>query len=255
MPATVTVGALCTRATVSTTPDAPVGEALQVMAESRLSSLLVTLCGEAIGIVTERDTVRSFAKISGYRDLTVRDIMSSPLLAIDAGCDARTAFLQMRAERIRHFAVVDPSCALYGLLSLTDLIHKLAPACIPAELQVAQVMTRQIVTIDTARTIRQALGEMAHRNLSCLLCCTDGEPRGMFSERDVPQLFFAAPATLDRPVGEVMTPLHPTISPETSALDAIATMNGRGIRRLVVARDTGVVGLVTQSLLGRAMTC
>lgn len=250
----LTAGDLCTRAILWATPETPVAEALQLMARQQKSSLLVKLHNEAIGIVTERDIVRSFAKIAAYHDLAVRDIMSSPLLTIAASDNALGVFQQMRDNRIRHFAVLDQNYVPFGLLSLTDLIHKFAPGCIPVDLPVSSIMAQQVATTGSDRPVRQILGEMAHRGVSCMVVCTERKPVGMFSERDVPQLFLAP--SLDQPVAAVMTPLHPTIAPETPAIEAIMLMHTRGIRRLIVTDASGdLVGLVTQTLLSRAVAC
>jgi CBS domain-containing protein len=250
----LTVGELCSRAILSVSPETPVSHALQLMVRQQKSCLLVKLHEEIIGIVTERDVVRFFAKIAAFQDLAVRDIMSSPLLTIEASRNAYVAFEQMQLNHIRHFAVLDTDYTPLGLLSLTDLIHKFAPSCIPPDTPVANLMARQVASADADKPIRQVLGEMTRRSISCMLICDNQQPVGMFSERDVPHLFLTGDSELDRPVRMVMTPLHPTIAPQTSALEAIATMQARGIRRLVVAAENGnVVGLITQTLLGRAV--
>lgn len=250
----LTVGDLCSREILWVSPETPVSRALHLMVQQQKSCLLVKLHEEIIGIVTERDVVRFFAKIAAFQDLAVRDIMSSPLLTIEAGRNAFVAFEQMRLNHIRHFVVIDADYAPLGLLSLTDLIHKFAPSCIPPETPVATLMARQVASANAEKPIRQVLGEMAHHGFSCILICDGQQPVGMFSERDVPLLFLAADPGLDRPVKAVMTPLHPTITPQMSVIEAISTMQSRGIRRLLVAADDGhVVGLVTQTLLGRAV--
>lgn len=256
MPKQLTAGDLCTRAILWTAPETLVTDALQLMAERQKSSLLAKLHHEAIGIVTERDIVRSFAKIAAYPDLAVRDIMSSPLLTIATDDNALDVFRQMRENRIRHFAVLDRNYAPFGLLSLTDLIYKFAPGCIPVDVTVSSVMAQQVALTDSGKPVRQVLGEMAHRGVSCMVVCAGHKPVGMFSERDVPQILLSAPPNLDQPVAAVMTSLHPAIPPETPAIEAIMTMHTRGIRRLIVTDGSdNIVGLVTQTLLGRAIAC
>lgn len=251
-----TAGTLCTRDALWVTPPTPVVEALKEMQRGRKSSLLVLLHDEPVGILTERDLGRMTSKILNFPDLKVRDIMSTPLLTIPAATMALAAFRQMRSERIRHFAVLDDTLNLLGLLSLSDLMFKYAALCIAPTATVDEYMAREVITATAETPIRQVLGLMARREISCVVIAEGNRPVGMFSERDLPGCLLTPADQLELPISTIMTPPHPTISATTPAVAALELMHRRGVRRLVVAAPDGsMVGLVTQSLLGRAVEC
>lgn len=245
---------LCTRDIVTTAPDTLVREALALMTQVGKSSLLVLLQGEAIGILTERDCVRNAPKIISFPNLRVADIMSSPLLTVAENSSAYSAFRSMQQQQIRHLAVLDANYDLRGLLSLSDLLFKYAPAAIPPATTVGSLMSSPVLTVEPDATVQQLLAEMARRPVSCLVVAEAGRPLGMISERDVPRLLASHAQILQQPVKAVMTSPHPTIAAETTVHEAIALMQQRGVRRLVVAAaDHRIAGLVTQSRLGRAI--
>jgi CBS domain-containing protein len=66
-------------------PDAPVLEAIRVMAERGVGALPVVQGNELIGIVSERDYARKVILLGrSSSDTPVRDIMSSPAISISA---------------------------------------------------------------------------------------------------------------------------------------------------------------------------
>lgn len=248
------VADLCSRDILSTAPETSAREALSLLAQSGKSSLLVMLQGEAIGIITERDCVRSAPKIVSFPDLLVSDIMSSPLLTVDETVAAYAAFRNMQQQQIRHLAVRDAHYDICGLLSLTDLLYKYAPACIPATSTVAELMATPVVTVPPTSTVQQVLAEMAQHPISCVVVSDGKRAIGMLTERDVPRILSGHLVALQQPVTATMTSPHPAIPPATSTLEAIALMQQRGIRRLIVSEPDGrIAGLVTQSRLGRAI--
>lgn len=251
-----TAGTLCSRDTLWVEPQTPLAQALEQMHSGHKSSLLVLLHDEPVGILTERDLVRATNKILNFPDLKVRDIMSSPLLTIPEATPALAAFRQMRSERIRHIAVLGAGLNLLGLLSLSDLMFKYAAICIAPSSTVGELMARDVITAPPHESIRQILRLMAQREISCVVITDANRPVGMFSERDIPGILLAAANQLERPISTVMTPPQPTISASMPTVAALAFMHSRGIRRLIVTTPDGAMaGLVTQSLLGRAVEC
>ena len=63
--------------------DASVFEAVKLMVESDVGSLLVTEVGEITGIITERDYLR-YVALEGRtsKETAVRELMSSPLIVV-----------------------------------------------------------------------------------------------------------------------------------------------------------------------------
>lgn len=88
---------------------------------------------KVIGIVTERDIVKSIAKGvppdggGGSGRITAGSIMSSPILSIRKGQPIEEAALLMIRNKVRHLLVEDPDArnVVIGIISTTDLARYL----------------------------------------------------------------------------------------------------------------------------------
>jgi CBS domain-containing protein len=102
--------------------DASVLEAVRLMVEENVGSLLVTERGEIIGIVTERDYLRRVT-LEGRIETETRvgEIVSSPLIVADYETTVDECMALMTDRRIRHVPVVDEGRVI-GLVSIGDLV-------------------------------------------------------------------------------------------------------------------------------------
>jgi CBS domain-containing protein len=96
-------------------------EAVQLMVENNVGSLLVTEDGEVVGIVTERDYLRRVTLEGRTEDAPVREIMSSPLVVAKAETSVDECMAMMTDRRIRHIPVVEDE-KVVGLVSIGDLV-------------------------------------------------------------------------------------------------------------------------------------
>jgi CBS domain-containing protein len=97
-------------------------DAVRQMVGANIGSLLVTDGGEVTGIVTERDYLRRVAE-EGPADenVTVRDIMSSPLVVVSPQTGIDECMAVMTDRRIRHLPVVDNGDVI-GIVSIGDVV-------------------------------------------------------------------------------------------------------------------------------------
>jgi CBS domain-containing protein len=102
--------------------EASVFEAVQLMVEMNVGSLLVTDDGEIVGIVTERDYLRRVT-LEGRteRHTEVREIMSSPLVVVTPETTVDECMALMTDRRIRHLPVVEDG-EVVGLVCIGDLV-------------------------------------------------------------------------------------------------------------------------------------
>ena len=103
-----------------------------------------------------------------------------------------------------------------------------------------------IITCTTSTAVRDAVGLLADRRIGAMPVLREGAVAGIFSARDVLyRLAGEGALCLDREVGEVMTSPAVTISPQSSADDALALMTKRRIRHLPVMSDGTMVGFIS----------
>jgi len=104
----------------------------------------------------------------------------------------------------------------------------------------------EVLTCDVDMKMRDALSILANRRIGALPVMRHGEVAGIFSERDVIYcLEREGEASLDKPVGEVMTAPPITVEPSTRIDDALELMTRRRIRHLPVVQNGSMCGFIS----------
>ena len=104
-------------------PDAPVIDAIRLMAEKRIGALLVMQAGKLAGILSERDYARKVVlQGRSSKDTPVRDIMTAQVVTIGLDDTAEHCMQLVTDRRIRHLPVVDGGHVL-GVVSIGDLVR------------------------------------------------------------------------------------------------------------------------------------
>jgi predicted transcriptional regulator len=109
---------------------ASVLELAKVMVEWSVSSVAITdeeNNKKVVGILTERDIVKSIAKGVPPDDITAGSLMSSSILSIRKDQPIEEAALLMIRNKVRHLLVEDPSShnGVIGIITTTDLARYL----------------------------------------------------------------------------------------------------------------------------------
>jgi len=120
-----TVGEIMTGPVVTVPPSTLVEDALRLMREKRIHSVVVEpdQASGAYGIMTQRDVLRKIvAADRPLRNVTVRDLMTSPLIAVSPDTSIRQCSIIMLDANIRR-AVVMKDGKLVGIVSDTDIFQ------------------------------------------------------------------------------------------------------------------------------------
>ena len=111
------------RALYSVAPDAPVLEAIRLMAEYSVGALLVMEGTKLAGIVSERDYARKvILKGHSSHNTPVRQIMTAKVITVDPRNSAQQCMQIMTDRRVRHLPVIDGG-RVVGMLSIGDLVR------------------------------------------------------------------------------------------------------------------------------------
>jgi len=109
------------REVITVDENSSVKEAVDIMNEFQIGSLIVLEKGKAKGIVTERDFLRRLiAEAKDVMNTKVKEIMTTPLVVVEPGTDLEEAVKLMYENRIKKLAVVDAN-KLVGIVTLTDI--------------------------------------------------------------------------------------------------------------------------------------
>jgi CBS domain-containing protein len=111
------------RALQTIAPEATAREAAKQMRAARVGALLVREGERFVGIVSEADLVRkALAESSEVERVSVRSVMSAPLISIDIARSAHDASDLMAEHGIRHLGVIEDG-EVVGMLSVRDLLR------------------------------------------------------------------------------------------------------------------------------------
>ena len=98
-------------------------DAAKLMVENNIGSIIVTENNKPVGIVTERDFLKKItAKGLKASDVSVRDIMSAPLITVDAKTTIAEAADLMARRKIRRLVVTEND-EIYGIITQRDLVE------------------------------------------------------------------------------------------------------------------------------------
>jgi DNA polymerase-3 subunit epsilon/CBS domain-containing protein len=108
-------------------PGATLREAICLMAERAISSVLVSATPEAliapVGIITERDVIRLVAAKTDLLEQPIGALATRPILTVPANAFIYRAIGRMESRHIRHLGVTDEAGMIIGAISARDLLR------------------------------------------------------------------------------------------------------------------------------------
>jgi MHS family proline/betaine transporter-like MFS transporter len=115
---------LVRRKPITISGEATIHDVVKIMAEQNIGFLVVVENGRMVGVLSERDVVRSLAE-RGNLSVKVSDICKRDIITLQADATLEEAAEKMGKHGIRHIVVVNKSGELIGVVSVRDLIQEL----------------------------------------------------------------------------------------------------------------------------------
>ncbi len=233
---------------ITVAPHTPVSDALNVMEEEKISSLIVARDMEPLGVFTERALIQ--LRVGGTIDYSwpIHRVMSTPPLTAPVSMDYREAYQLLLNHRIRHLVVVDDKGLLVGIVTGTDFLTHLGLEYFMEFKNVGQVMMPDVLTLPPSAPAFTAMRMMHDRRVSSLVIEENGFPHGIVTERDLLRLIRDRIPLEKIKLAKVMSsPVH-TIFSDISSHRAARVLLEKGVRRLVVINSDGhCVGIITET--------
>jgi len=242
---------------ITTTPEQTLYYAAKVMGEKHIGSLVVMAYNTPVGMMTERDLLNTVSQgvdlekdwIGGgdsIRDQKVESIMSYPVTKICSSSPLKEAARLMIEKKIRRIVICD-SGNMEGILTASDMIGNLPEAeeTMKAWFEVDYFMTKKVVTADEKTLVDHIALIMAEKRIGSVIITKDGEPMGIFTERDLLTKFLSKDQSLIMEVGDACS--YPLITAPIgiSILDAALIMKTKHIRRLPITKNNKLVGILS----------
>ncbi|MDI9608817.1 MAG: CBS domain-containing protein [Candidatus Verstraetearchaeota archaeon] len=117
---------------------------------------------------------------------------------------------------------------------------------IRARVLVADVMTRDLVTLSETSTAKEVAIAMSGKSVGSVVITKEGHPSGIITEKDIVERVIARGRDPERTLArDIMSSPVSVIDPRADAMEAARKMAKLGIRRLVVVDKGKMVGIVT----------
>ena len=251
------IGGIMTHEVVTIAPECTLYEAARIMGERHIGSLVVLKYDTPVGIITERDLLNVVSSgvdiekdwVGGYpsiRDVKVEKAMSCPITKICLGSLIKKASRVMIENKISRLAVCGLG-KLVGIITSSDLIRSLpeVPETMKMWFEIDYFMAKRVITADRETLVDSVAKIMAKEQIGSVIITREGEPFGIFTERDLLTKYLAKDKSLVEEVGEACSSPLITAPLGLSVPDAAIIMASKHIRRLPITRERKLVGILS----------
>ncbi len=117
------VADVMTRKTVTLSPHHGFAEAVSLMADRHFRHIVVVdTGGQILGVISDRDILRTLARTSNWQTKDVSQIMTRDPVTVKRETPLSVAVARMVAKRINCLPVLDDEGKVCGILTSTDLL-------------------------------------------------------------------------------------------------------------------------------------
>ena len=110
---------------------------------------------------------------------------------------------------------------------------------------VSDIMKKKVISIDEAKTIKDAANMMNEARIGSIIITKDDTPVGILTERDFVTKIAAKEIPLSTPLSKVMTKPLLVIGPNQTVWEAAEIMKNMEIHRVAVQEGNKIIGMVT----------
>ncbi|WP_299292190.1 CBS domain-containing protein [Nitrosopumilus sp.] len=129
----ITIADVMSRSVISIDSSATINEAAKMMEDTKVGSLVIMENNEPMGIVTDRDFAVKVAAHAYPISSPIKQIMSSPVFAVDPKDSVRVAADVMHERKVRKLPVLEGK-EVVGMITSTDLVNMLS-VCVEEDMR------------------------------------------------------------------------------------------------------------------------
>lgn len=190
----------------------------------------------------------------------VKDIMKEKVFLIDKDQNIHDALKLMKKHKISRLPVVNTNSdnvkKLVGMLTEKDIAIRLSSSrygnLAPSHFHVSTVMSTDLVTVESARSIGKAAKSMIENKIGGMPVVDDGEIVGILTKTDFIEICQGKPFN-NTDIASRMTEDVVTVSPEDRLVHARRCIIDKEIGRIPVSEGNELEGIVTAKDIANAM--
>lgn len=240
---TILVNDLMTKNVLTVYAHSNVRNAIKMMADNNIGSVLVIDSEGPRGVFTERDLLsKVLARGRDGDNSLLMEVMSPAFPAIDSGATLAEAAKAMLEKKSR--LMVFEGSELKGIVTATDIIRAIRH--LSRRIDLAGVRTRNVVTESPEIPLSKVIADMDQKRIgSVLVGENDKRQYGIFTERDLLLKVLVKKVGLATVVGEFVTVPLTTAPLDIEGVDAAKIMATKHIKRLPLEDRHEIIGIVT----------
>ncbi|MBR8347736.1 EAL domain-containing protein [Burkholderia ambifaria] len=182
----VPIARLVARQILSCAPATPVREVARRMFAERCSSIVVVKDEQVVGIWTEHDAL-SAGDNPRELDRPVSEVMSHPVLTLEANTPLGEAAMKFKQSGVRHFVVVRDGAAI-GVLTQTDIVVNQGAEFFLHLKPIESIRVHPPVVVPEQTALHEVIARMRAQRLDAILVGYDDGEHGILTERDIVRL-------------------------------------------------------------------
>jgi len=110
---------------------------------------------------------------------------------------------------------------------------------------VEDVMTKNVISIDSSLTVKDAAQMMTDAKVGCLVVTKDNAPVGMLTESDLVRRVISIDKPSSTPVSEIMSTPLITAKSDYNLWELAQIMKTKKIHKIPIEKDNHLVGIIT----------
>ena len=110
---------------------------------------------------------------------------------------------------------------------------------------VENVMQKNVITIDSSATIKDAATMMVDAHVGCVIVSDGKSPIGIVTERDIVRRVASKDLPLSTIVSEIMSTPLITAKPDFTLWELAQLMKTKSIHKIPIEKDGNLVGIIT----------
>ena len=221
--------------------ESKVSDAVKIMVDNDVGSVVVVKNGDPEGIFTEEDLLGMLVRGHGPENTIVKDTMSPITGRVSPDESSQDAAKAMVGKNGR--LLVLEAGKLIGIATSSDIVKVIYRT--GRSFDISKVISKDLVFADAASSVKDVIETMQSRRVGSCIVTKDGAPYGIFTERDLLNKVLFLGTKLDTPVGQVSTFPLVMVQPVVEGREIAGAMVSRHFKRFPLSKDGRIVGIVT----------